>query len=122
VVDEPTGSTNLSGTNSDSRRLALERAARRGLAHGWAKQSPRRLHDVVSSIEAGVLRIWRREVVDEPTGSTNLSGTNSDSRRLALEREARKGEAQGWAEQSRADFTLAGTPSKWHFCESGREK
>jgi hypothetical protein len=29
------------------------------------------------------LRIWRREVVDEPSGSTILSGTKLDSRRLA---------------------------------------
>jgi len=39
---------------------------------------------------------------ENPFGSTNLSGTNLDSRRLALERAARKGEAHGWAEQSRA--------------------
>ncbi|GAB2807680.1 hypothetical protein GCM10027021_35370 [Dyella kyungheensis] len=32
--------TNLSGTNLDSRRLAPEREARRGEAHGWAEQSP----------------------------------------------------------------------------------
>ncbi|MEO7050647.1 MAG: hypothetical protein ABI128_03175, partial [Rhodanobacter sp.] len=42
-------------------------------------------------IGAGVLRIWRREVVIEPFGSTNSSGTNLDSRRLAPKREARRG-------------------------------
>jgi phage-related protein len=35
-----------------------------------------------------------------------------DSRRLALERAARKGEAQGWAEQSRADSVQPYYPSK----------
>jgi hypothetical protein len=32
--------------------------------------------------------------VDEPTGSTNLPGVNSDGRRLAPKRAARRGEAQ----------------------------
>src|SRR6185312_15217943 len=41
-VDGPSGSTNSSGTNLDSRRLAPERAARRGEPHGWGSQSPGR--------------------------------------------------------------------------------
>ena len=34
------GSTNSPGANLDSRRLAPQRVARRGWAHGWAQQSP----------------------------------------------------------------------------------
>nr|WP_199045668.1 hypothetical protein [Dyella sp. ASV24] len=36
-----------------------------------------------------------------PSQSTKLPEAISDSRRLAMERKARRGEAQGWAEQSR---------------------
>jgi hypothetical protein len=80
---------------------------------------PRRPHAAVRPIEAGVLGIWRREVVDEPTVTRHIlclalraSGYAAvrlrhpafvvdnfvrnivDSCRLALERAARKGEAQ----------------------------
>ncbi len=37
----PPGSTNSPGANLDSRRLALERTARKGSTHGWVEQSPR---------------------------------------------------------------------------------
>jgi hypothetical protein len=74
--------------------------ARRGEAHGWAEQSlpprdsafQRRQRLFAYLAERGGGRIL--------PGSTNFPGANLDSRRLALEREARKGEAHGWAEQS----------------------
>lgn len=58
------GSTNLSGTNSDSRRLALERAARKGESHGWDSQSltPRHRAADWSRVPARhVLRIRQRK-------------------------------------------------------------
>ena len=42
----------------------------------------------------GVLLFWGIWLGENPLGSTNSSGTNSDSRGLALKRAARKGEAQ----------------------------
>jgi hypothetical protein len=97
-------------------RLALERAARKGWAHGWAQQSPRTSRNSAAH-RSGVLRIWRREVcgrtllvirpilgltlraigyADVRSGillpqSTILSGTKLDSRRLAPQRVARRG-------------------------------
>lgn len=75
----------------------------------------------------GVLRIWRREVVDERSGYSaqpvprpsghrlrrcslrhpasavdKIVWNTTDSRRLAPQRAARRGEAHGWAEQSPA--------------------
>jgi hypothetical protein len=60
------GSTNSPGANLDSRRLAPQREARRGWAHGWAQQSPRTSRN--SAVHrSGVFRIWRRYSVDEPS-------------------------------------------------------
>jgi|GEM_PF-5959043 len=110
--ENPYGSANLSGTNLDSRRLAPERAARRGEAHGWAEQSRSLSKTPAWAFFYG----RRRERSDEnPYGSTNLSGTNLDSRRLAPERAARRGEAHGWAEQSLAHLVPHKTPARAFF-------
>jgi hypothetical protein len=53
----PLGSTNLSGTNLDSRRLALERYARKGSAHGRAEQSHTSPNDDQEKRAALTLRI-----------------------------------------------------------------
>src|SRR5690348_16357679 len=76
---------------------------------------PRGLHATSHLIKAAFCIYGGERSVDEPPGSTHSSGTNSDSRRLAPERAARRGSAQGWAEQSRADFTLPRTSSKRRF-------
>src|SRR6185312_13105602 len=152
-VDEASGSTNSSGTNLDSRRLALERAARKGELHGWSSQSlaSSRPNADRSAPSRGVLRIWQRDEVWTkplvtrhilclalrassyaavrsgilPPRATNSSGTNLDSRRLALERAARKGELHGWSSQSLAPgLTNAdrSAPPRRAFCVSGGER
>ena len=54
-----------------------------------------------------------------PLGSTNSPGANSDSRRLAPERRARRGEAHGWAEQSLPLRQKQGTPRMGRFLFPG---
>src|SRR6185312_11978433 len=80
------GSTILSGTKLDSRRLAPQRAARRGWAHGWAQQSPRTSRNSGAPRKVRFAYLAEREVWTNPPGSTNSPGANLDSRRLALER------------------------------------
>ena len=99
----PYGSTNSSGTNLDSRRLALERAARKGEPHGWGSQSlatRERRVERRAPLVGRFAYLAERRWWTNPYGSTNSSGTNLDSRRLALERAARKGEPHGRGSQS----------------------
>src|SRR6185312_279753 len=56
----PPQSTNSSVTNLDSRRLAPQREARRGLAHGWAKQSLP-LRQPRTSFDSAALRSGRKD-------------------------------------------------------------
>ena len=93
------GSTNSPGANSDSRRLALERLARKGESHGWDEQSHPSRNGIFGQCGAFCFSGGDGWVRTHP-GSTNSPGANSDSRRLALERVARKGESHGWDEQS----------------------
>ncbi len=115
VVDEPSGSTDSPGANRDSRRLAPQRAARRGSAHGWAEQSPRAIMQPDAPSKGRFAYLAEREVVDEPSGSTDSPGANRDSRRLAPQRAARRGSAHGWAEQSPRAIMQPDAPSKGRF-------
>ena len=56
----PPQSTNSPGANLDSRRLAPQREARRGLAHGWAKQSLP-LRQPRTSFDSAALRSGRTD-------------------------------------------------------------
>src|SRR6185437_3755789 len=67
VVDEPYGSTKLSGTILDSRRLAPERVSAQGFGPWMGQTIPRGPHAIDAPHRSSALRIWRREVVDEPS-------------------------------------------------------
>jgi hypothetical protein len=119
-VDEPSGSTKLSGTILDSRGLALERAARKGEAQEGPNNPA--LARCIPSPTKGALRIWRsirrRHVAARSRGTRPnpplQAGEGArrecrshswlvrirDSRRLAPKRAARRGLAHGWAKQS----------------------
>jgi hypothetical protein len=97
------GSTILSGTKLDSRTAGPGARSAEGLGPWMGPSIPRGRHATVRRIEADVL-------------------SDKDSRRLALERAARKGWAHGWAQQSPADVTQQCSAPKQAFCVSGCEK
>jgi len=107
----PTRATILSGTLWTAAGWPWSAIARKGLAHGWAKQSPRTSRCLAPRRRAfcvsGGERWWTN-----PPGFDNFVWNIVDSRRLALERAARKSELYGWNSQSLANVPLPDDSSR----------
>jgi len=104
-VDEPSGSTNSSGTTRTTE--GRPRSAQRVGVNPMDGVHNPSLHANATPVEEGPLAgrfayLAERGGGRTLPGSTILSGTKLDSRRLALERAARKGEPHGWGSQSPA--------------------
>jgi len=66
----------------DSRRLAPKRAARRGLAHGWAKQSLAHNHAIRRSIEGAFCVSGGERCVSEPFSDSAHPAPHPSGQRL----------------------------------------